>query len=103
MSLLENFAENFGANFQHNHSQINKLGQKSENNLIADRQESRQRNWTLFVIGLKLHEHNHSNDYLKVTSVSKTFATVLDKDSSEFEENAVQLQEYTREGLRSNI
>jgi len=29
-----------------------------------------------FVIDLKLHEHNHSNDYLKVTSVSKTFAAV---------------------------
>jgi len=36
------FCRKFGANFQDNHSQINTLGQKSENNRIADRQESRQ-------------------------------------------------------------
>jgi ribosomal protein S17E len=65
MSLLENFAENFGATFQDNHFQVNRVyttWSLAGNNRIVARQKGRkerncvdERNWMLFVLDLKLH------------------------------------------------
>jgi hypothetical protein len=42
MSLLEKVAEYFGASFQDDHFQVNKLGHWTENNRIAVIQKARQ-------------------------------------------------------------
>jgi hypothetical protein len=65
MSLLENFEEYFGATFQDDQFQVNKLGHCKGNNRIGAvkklnriRNVLRKRNWTIFVRDLRLPQEH---------------------------------------------